>query len=52
MGEENQQPANPTQTLEILTVDSTDQKGKTKKQNENPNANFRIGDAPTMNNQP
>ena len=45
-GQENQQPANPTQTSKILTVQATDQKGKKKKQKKIPNANVGIGDAP------
>ena len=40
-GQENQQPTNPAQTSEILTVQATDQKGKKKKQKKNINSNSR-----------
>ena len=52
VGQENQYPANPTQTSKILTVQATYQKGKNKKQNKNPNTNSRTGDAPRIYNQP
>ena len=49
VGQAKQQPASPSQTFEVLTVQSTDYKGKKKKQNKKKNVNSGIGPTPNQN---